>query len=686
MVLRDFYRCYFPFAILICLNLSCNQVDNSDYIIPCIECSKIETVLDEFKLNHLTKSQKLDLLNEAYELSTQLKVDSLKSLYIFKISNKMLKLKEYSSFRDLSEEYLLLAEELNDTMRIADYYWNMGLYYSKIEVSDSAFYSFKKASQNFSNVGHKYYEAKMDYNMAFILRRSKNYIESEAYAFNSISKLNSQENKVLLYRDYNHLGLLYYDMKQYDYSINYHQKALNIVSVLPKGNIYLERSLNNLSLIYQKQEKYDLAIETLNEALENSSLREKHSNLYAKLIDNKAFCMFLNEEDDNLLQRFNEALAIRQNLENEAGIVISHSHLAQYFLKKKDSMKALAYAKSAYEISSRLGMNRDILESLELLSKTDPSHATGYMNQYTVLNDSLIQQERKIREKFTRIQFETENYMAANENLKKKNIWISLTSGLALFSLSLFFFLYRQRSKNKTLLLEQQQHGFNEEIYDLMLKKQNRTEEGRIQERVRISHELHDGILARLFSVRIGLGFLNVLDSNKEKEQYDSFMKELQLVEKEIRTLSHDLKNDDLSSKKDFTILLSELLEEQSRLGGFRFQLKQDQSIAWNRVDEMIKINLYRMVQEAICNIIKYAKADEVKVSLTRENDFFELRIVDDGVGFDTNKKNNGIGLKNMASRANSIAAKIQIKSQVNNGTIITVSIPTKTLYHEGKK
>ena len=63
-----------------------------------------------------------------------------------------------------------------------------------------------------------------------------------------------------------------------------------------------------------------------------------------------------------------------------------------------------------------------------------------------------------------------------------------------------------------------------------------------------------------------------------------------------------------------------------------------------------------------------------------------EMSMLGVGVGFDTNKKNNGIGLKNMASRANSIAAKIQIKSQVNNGTVIEVSIPTKTLYHEGKK
>ena len=138
-----------------------------------------------------------------------------------------------------------------------------------------------------------------------------------------------------------------------------------------------------------------------------------------------------------------------------------------------------------------------------------------------------------------------------------------------------------------------------------MLKQQTITEEGRIQERLRISEELHDGILAKLFSVRIGMGFLHLKGEEKEELQYQSFMKELQLLEKEIRNLSHALKNDELSSKKDFPIMLQELLNEQGKLGNFTYQLQQDGSIAWDKVGDKIKINLYRMAQESIHNILK---------------------------------------------------------------------------------
>ena len=129
--------------------------------------------------------------------------------------------------------------------------------------------------------------------------------------------------------------------------------------------------------------------------------------------------------------------------------------------------------------------------------------------------------------------------------------------------------------------------------------------------------------------------------------------------------------------------MLLELLEEQSKIGNFTYTLEQESSIAWNLVDEKIKINLYRTVQEAICNILKYAHSSEINLRLERSNNLVQIYIVDDGIGFDTNKKHKGIGLKNMKSRAKSIGAEISIQSEVQKGTEIKISIPTKILYYE---
>ena len=575
---------------------------------------------------------------------------------------------------------------MKDTKAIAEYHWNIGNMLVDRFVLDSAYYHYMKSRDFYSSIGHEYYKSKMNYNLSFLEFRVKNYAQSEISVISAISGFRNLERNRNLFLCYNRLLIIDKELGNYNSALNHFQVASDLLYKSESKRVYKERLLNNLSLVYQKQEKYELAIKTLDQALENDELKKNHSNLYAKLIDNRAYCMFLNEQDKDVYPIYMEALQIRKQAGDRAAEVISRKHLAYYFLKKGDSLKAYEEVKIAYDISSKLGLNRDILENLNLLSEADPKNSSTYMNRYISLNDSLLYEERKIRDKFTRIQFETENYIAANEDLKRKNVWISLTSGFGIFSLGLFFFLYRQRSRNRALNLERQHHQDNEEIYDLMLKQQNKTEEGRIQERIRISQELHDGILARLFSVRMGLGFLKVGENIDDITKYDAFMKELQLVEKEIRTLSHELKADDLSSKKDFTILLSELLKEQSTYGQFNYELDADRNIAWNRVDEAIKINLYRISQEAVYNIIKYAKAQKVIVRLKKKKEKIELSIVDDGLGFDTNKKQKGIGLKNIHSRAKTIGAEITIQSELETGTEITLSILTKTIYHEAKE
>ncbi|MDN3643770.1 ATP-binding protein [Lutimonas halocynthiae] len=628
----------------------------------------------------------MSFLKRTLQIALKEENDSVKVSNLLRISDQLYSLNSDSLFEETNKLILKIALKVKDTKAIAEYHWNIGNMLADRDILDSAYYHYVKSRNFYSSIGHEYYKSKMDYNLSFLEFRVKNYVQSEISVISAINGFKSLERKRNLFLCYNRLLIIDKELGNYDSAVYHFRVATELLSQLESKSVNRERLLNNLSLVYQKQEKYELAIKTLDQALENDELKKNHLNLYAKLIDNRAFCMFLNEQDRDVYPIYMEALKIREQANDRGAEVISRKHLAYYFLKKGDSLRAYKEAKIAYDISNKLGLNRDILENLHLLSVSDPKNSISYMNRYISLNDSLLFEERKIRDKFTRIQFETENYIAANEELKRKNVWISLTSGFGIFSLGLFFFLYRQRSKNRTLILESQHHQDNEEIYDLMLKQQNKTEEGRIQERIRISQELHDGILARLFSVRMGLGFLNIGENIDDITKYDAFMKELQLVEKEIRTLSHELKADDLSSKKDFTILLSELLKEQSTFGQFKYELDADKTIAWNRVDEAIKINLYRIAQEAIFNIIKYAKAQKVIVSLRKKKENIELSIVDDGHGFDTNKKQKGIGLKNMHSRAKSIGADINIHSKPETGTAITLSISTKTIYHEAKE
>ncbi|MCA0931577.1 sensor histidine kinase [Lutimonas saemankumensis] len=669
-------------AIGLLLQLGCLEKEKESDL-TCFECIVVDSLIARSKIVDYSYLERVDIIKEAFQKIYEVESDSLKVVYLFKVSDLFLRNKSIENFRNSSIEMLKIAIKIEDSLKIADYYWNMGTYFSLKEELDSSYISFNQARLIFKQNNHSFYKAKMEYNIAYVLRRTKNYIESEKFAFQAINSLKGLDKKLLLYRCYNHLGLLYNDLNNYEASLKYHYKAVRLIPTISRPGILKERSLNNISLVFRNQGKFDEAVDVIDKALRNKNLKRLSTNLFIKLIDNRAYCQFLNGIEDNVLTDFNAALFLRDSLNNKVGVHLSKTHLTEYYLKYNDTIAAHQNAMDSYKLAVELDLPGALLGSLNLLSRTDPANASEYMHKYIKLNDSLMLAERRVRDKFSRIRFETEEYIEQNIELKEKNVWISISSALSLVSIGLLFFVYRQKSKNRQLVLEKNQKEQNEEIYDLMLKQQNREEHGRIEERMRISEELHDGVLARLFSIRIGLGFFNIQGKLKEGEKFDKLTQELQIVEKEIRNLSHALKNEELTAKKDFPNLLESLTKSQGVIGNFSCRLIIDNGLAWNLVSDQIKINLYRMIQESIFNIIKHAQCSNVDISIRRKDRMIELKIVDNGRGFDTNKKKRGIGLNNIRSRAKYIGGRISIESEKQKGTTLKLTIPTKTFYNE---
>jgi signal transduction histidine kinase len=607
--------------------------------------------------------------------------DKLKDL--LNIVDKSLELGHDSIFVKGNKSAMALSVKLKDSSGLGEVYWNWAILFDKKSVLDSSYLNYRKANEIYSKLGNDYYSAKMEYNMSFILFRLKNYAESEVLVIKALQKFEKLNKYLNISNCYNRLLLIDKELGRYDYALNHFKKASFYLKKAEEDFVRGSGLLNNLSLVYQKQGKYDEAISVLNEALENKQLDSLNRNLYAKLIDNRAYNRFLKGDTTGVRKDFEYAKLIREELENDAGRAISHLHLARLELKRVDTLNAYNHSKSAYDLATDKGFNRDILESLQLLSKTDPDNSSKYMDEYIALNDKLVAEERNVRDKFARVQYETEGYIAENRDLQKKNVWIIMISAIILSAGFFFFVIFRQRSRNKRLQLENEQQEANEEIYNLMLRQQNRMEEGRVQERVRISEELHDGVLARLFGIRMGMGFLNLGEDEETQEKYQYYMEEMQGAEQEIRALSHALKDDELSARKDFPLLLKELLIEQARIGGFNHKFVHDPDIAWDRIPDKIKINLYRIAQEALHNVIKYAGCQSVEVSIRKRDKQVELRISDDGNGFVVKRRSRGIGLKNMRSRSRQIGADLSIRSEPDQGTTIKITIQTKRIYDD---
>ncbi|MGE4547863.1 MAG: sensor histidine kinase, partial [Desulfurella sp.] len=101
-------------------------------------------------------------------------------------------------------------------------------------------------------------------------------------------------------------------------------------------------------------------------------------------------------------------------------------------------------------------------------------------------------------------------------------------------------------------------------------------------------------------------------------------------------------------------------------------------NIEQRRFDSHIETSIYRVVQEAVLNVVKHSKAKFLKVFLEWNNGILRGIIEDDGIGIEENQKNNsGFGIYSMKERITLLGGNLEINSDKENGTIIIFSVPT---------
>ena len=356
---------------------------------------------------------------------------------------------------------------------------------------------------------------------------------------------------------------------------------------------------------------------------------------------------------------------------------MSNIHLSEYYIHLGDTVKARFHAWEANKFASKVDNGRDYLASFQLLAKTDRANSQTYLERYIDFNDSLQEVDRKIQNKFTRIAYETDEYIEETKRLSQQKTLILIGALVLILIISLVYYIIVQKSRNEKLLLETEQQKANEQVYLLTLKQQTKLEEEKTKERNRIAQELHDGILGKLFGVRVDLGFLDIKGDDNTLRRHELFLDELQNIEGEIREVSHKLNTDFNSSEIDFNAVLRQLLENKSRVGGFTYEINMSENIGWGDINEIIKVNLDRILQEALQNVIKFAKAQKVDLSFSFEREILTVKLYDDGIGFNTKKQKKGIGIKNMKSRIQKLKGEFKIHSEIGKGTTVYFTIPT---------
>ena len=203
--------------------------------------------------------------------------------------------------------------------------------------------------------------------------------------------------------------------------------------------------------------------------------------------------------------------------------------------------------------------------------------------------------------------------------------------------------------------------------------------EGEENEQKRIAAELHDGVGQLLIAANIHISVYQSDIKNTPKEENELLLTNIKTLISEAltetRNISHNLSSS-LLEEKNLNTIINEMIEKinQNKKLNIKFiHYNSIKKIEWN-----IKINIYRILQELISNILKYANATTITIQLKKQpNKTLILSVEDNGIGFDKNKiKKNGIGLKNIASRVKALNGCLIIGSTIGEGTTIFIGIP----------
>lgn len=654
------------FIFLFCLT-ACEQQEDV------YKLEKADFYFEKINSIHLKNEAKEKYIDTLYHYLLTQNNDSLNRALLFKTAKEYLTLNKSKVYLETVLQVNELAVSAKDTSAIAKSLCYIGDYYENSTQIDSAFKYYSKSQKLFKSINDTLNVGRLTLYSAGILYDAGIFTESEIETTHALHLLIHSGNDQLIYESYNLMALNLDELGNYNQAFSYYNMALNQLDVLEK-NDYLQEKLNksraiihnNIGNIFTKQTNFSTALSYYNQGLISKKTMQDYPKLHAMLLDNLAYAKMKAGLLTDVERLFETSRKIRDSLQIKSGIVTGTIHLGEYYIQTNDLNKGIAYLKNGYSKAKEIESTYDVKNALKLLSLYDKSNSNFYTKRYIEVTDSLQSIERITRNKFARIAFETDQIQEKNENLVKKYTKLMLLSGLSILFVVILFIVYRLQTKNKELQFIQTQQESNEKIYQLILQQQQQNQSVRDEERNRIAMELHDGIVNRIFTSRFNLMQLQP----EQVEKKELLIQELIAAETEIRKVSHDLQQNLLFEDNSFQKTLGALVLSQSNTYQTVFDFSIDTYIDWNLVSNENKVHIYRISQEALQNVNKYAHATKCFIFIMKKGTQISLQIIDNGIGFETDKIKTGIGLKNMQQRASNMGGRLQITSKPEGTTL----------------
>jgi signal transduction histidine kinase len=514
-----------------------------------------------------------------------------------------------------------------------------------------------------------------------------NYKESVAHGLKAVKLYDSLGlSEKVAYR-YAELGysLKYKDMDKASY---YMQQGMSIAEA--KQDEYVLKDIyNNYGVLKEIKEELDSALYFYNKSL----IIKKRINDTIGIpycYSNMAGVYALQKDFQKAKKYFNLALEQRIQWKDSTTIAENYTQLGEVFLAEEKLDQAIPWIHKSLPLSRAKQYKNLTQYNYKLLSdiyksKRNTDSALFYYEQYTAIKDSI--HSTKVEESIAALTIEFETEKKENEILKqrtqlaekdlevrRKNTWIVGGFGMAAILGLLGYLVYNQQK------LKQRQLQKESELKEALarIEMQNKLQE----QRLRISRDLHDNIGSQLTFIissidTIKYGFSEISDklSNKLVDISAFTSQTIYELRDTIWAMNkNSITFEDLRARITNFIEKAKIATETTK-----FDFSEASGMLVNTSLTSVEgMNCYRIIQEAVNNSLKYAKASLISVSIFEENKEIIIEISDNGSGFDVELVEQGNGLSNMKKRARDIGGEFTIDSKINKGTTVRLCLTSK--------
>lgn len=638
--------------------------------------------------------------------SAQKKIDSL--MQVAEVSNDSVRLRIYNKVSfyyifnnpEKARDLLLKGIEQAKTKKVsfseAELVNTYGIYNDVSGKSDSAKYYFEKALALSEAHNYRIITVMIINNLGMFHWNKGNYQVALDYFFQAleINKENSVDSGDGTY--FNNIGLIYQEMGQSDKALEYHKKALEVRERY-NNKSEIATSLSNIAIVLKAQGNYIESEQNFKRAIEMAKA-ENELGKYYDALDGLGDTYLEQNQPQLAIPLLKELLEGRNenNIDRRSNLN-TISNLIRAFNATGNLTTALKYVERGNAFLNEFPDKKTAtIEFYQHASETyfrlnNPENGAAYLQQALLMKQEIFSNENadaianletkfKVAEK-ERDLAETRANLAESElENEQKNIFIFGMIALAIVLALLGYLFYNQQKlKNSQLRKESELRSALAKI-----ETQNQLQE----QRLRISRDLHDNIGSQLTFIissidNLKFGLKDADASIKGKLKYISNFTSQTIYE--LRDTIWAMNKTDISVE-DLQARISNFIEKAKIASDVNFQFNVANSVLKEAQFTSVQgMNIYRIIQEAVNNALKYSDATQVSVEISKLSDSNsedsckekekkfsnKVEIRDNGKGFNMDEISFGNGLQNIKKRATDLGGKVKITSEVGKGTMV---------------